>query len=320
MSGFSLVDLSGFSKPANTLVNKIANAFGRHFDPSQRIRMAEAEAQADRILRVSATETDVEVAELRQRAATRFANEEMTKQLNMENIIEKALPGLDDDANPEEMENGWIMNFFDKGRMVSDDDMQQIWAGILAGEANAPGSYSRKTVNVLADLETDDARLFRNLSMFRMIPADVTFSKSQDRVTEIRPQMHKRPALLVIDSEHPIYADVGINFMSLSRLEWLGLITSAVTGYEMNHTGSGLMIRSFGNELLYVVPSDKSIGLGEYQFTPAGAELSQLCTPLGSPNGFADYIVSVWKSQSIPATRSLPEALAMIQQAQSFEA
>ena len=166
MPGFSLVDLSGFSKPANTLVTKIANAFGRQFDPSQRIRMAEAEAQADRILRVSATETDIEVADLRQRAATRFANEEMTKQLNMESIIEKAIPNLNDDANPEEMENDWIMNFFDKCRMVSDGEMQQIWAGILAGEGNNPGSFSRKTVNLVADLDKRDADLLKNSVRF----------------------------------------------------------------------------------------------------------------------------------------------------------
>ena len=126
--------------------------------------MAEAEAQADRILRVGSAETDIEIAELRHRAAGRFANEEMTKQLNMESIIEKAIPNLNDDANPEDsMENDWIMNFFDKCRMVSDDDMQQIWAGILAGEGNNPGSFSRRTVNLVADLDKRDAELFKCL-------------------------------------------------------------------------------------------------------------------------------------------------------------
>ena len=163
MPGFSLVNAGGLAEPANLLITKISNAFGRHFDPRQMIRMAEAEARSDRILRVSAAETDVEVAELRERAATRFANEEMTKQVNMEEIIEKALPGLDDNADPEAMENDWIMNFFDKARMVSDEEMQRIWAGILAGEGNSPGSFSRRTVNLVADLDKRDADLFRKL-------------------------------------------------------------------------------------------------------------------------------------------------------------
>ena len=71
-----------------------------------------------------------------------FANEEMTKQLNMESITEKAILHLNDDANPDAMENDWITNFFDKCRTVSDDDMQELWARILAGEANNPGAFS----------------------------------------------------------------------------------------------------------------------------------------------------------------------------------
>ena len=50
--------------------------------------------------------------------------------------------------------------------MVSDDDMQQIWAGILAGEANNSGSFSRRTVNLVADLDKRNAQLFRNLCGF----------------------------------------------------------------------------------------------------------------------------------------------------------
>ena len=174
MPGFSLVNASGLSKPADTLVTKIANAFGRHFDPRQAVRMAEAEVQADRIRRVGAANIDIEVTELKERAAARFANEEMTKQVNMEGIIEKALPGLGDNANPEAMENDWIMNFFDKCRMVSDDDMQQIWAGILSGEANNPGSFSRRTVNLVADLDKRDAELFRNLCGYAWMIGSVT--------------------------------------------------------------------------------------------------------------------------------------------------
>lgn len=53
MPGFSLINASGLAEPANTLVNKISNAIGRHFDPRQEVRMAEAKARADSILRVS---------------------------------------------------------------------------------------------------------------------------------------------------------------------------------------------------------------------------------------------------------------------------
>jgi Protein of unknown function (DUF2806) len=46
----------------------------------------------------------------------------------------------------------WITNFFDKCRIVSDEEMQQIWAKVLAVEANKPGTYSKRTVNFLSSV------------------------------------------------------------------------------------------------------------------------------------------------------------------------
>ena len=47
MTEISLLNLGA---PAKILVEKIANAFGRHFDPRQTVRMADAEAKAHHIL------------------------------------------------------------------------------------------------------------------------------------------------------------------------------------------------------------------------------------------------------------------------------
>ena len=61
----------------------------------------------------------------------------------MEDITAKAVPQLNKNEKPESMENDWIVNFFDKSRIVSDNEMQQLWSRILAGEANAHGTYSK---------------------------------------------------------------------------------------------------------------------------------------------------------------------------------
>ena len=58
--------------------------------------------------------------------------------MNMEGITAKALPLLNENAGPDSMDNDWIVNFFDKSRIVSDDEMQNLWSRVLAGEANAP--------------------------------------------------------------------------------------------------------------------------------------------------------------------------------------
>ena len=209
--------LGGLTNPATMLIEKVSNALGRHFDPRQTVRMAEAEAKANRIRAISEAETEIEVAGLRHRAAERFIYEEMKMQSNMEDITQKAIPRLTDNAEPEKIEDDWITNFYDKNRIVSDDQMQDLWAKILAGEANNPGSFSRKTVNMVADLEKRDAELFTNLCRFVWVING-----------NIRP--------LVFDVHSPIYNQFGINFDSIGQLETLGFVHhSGVANFSLTN-------------------------------------------------------------------------------------
>ena len=81
-------------------------------------------------------------------------------------IIEKALDHLDEGADIRDIDVDWRANFFDKCRIVHDDDMQTLWAKILAGEANNPGTYSKRSVNFLADIDKRDAELFTELCRY----------------------------------------------------------------------------------------------------------------------------------------------------------
>ena len=99
----------------------------------------------------------------------RMLAEEAKKQDNIESITEKAIPQLTSSSTPQDMDNDWIMNFFDKCRVVSDDDMQLLWARILSNEANSPGTYSKRTVNSLGSLDKSDAQLFIKLCGFVFI-------------------------------------------------------------------------------------------------------------------------------------------------------
>jgi hypothetical protein len=53
--------------------------------------------------------------------------------------------------------------FFERSRLVSDSEMQSLWGKLLAGEANSPGSFARRTVDSVSSLEKTDAQLFTNL-------------------------------------------------------------------------------------------------------------------------------------------------------------
>ena len=285
MTEISLLNLGA---PAKILVEKIANAFGRHFDPRQTVRMADAEAKAHHILELNKAETDLEVADLRRRAAARIINEEMTKQENIENITAKAIQQLNDDARPGEVGDDWITNFFDKCRIVSDEQMQEIWAHILAGEANNPGSFSRRTVNLMADLDRRDAELFRNLCGFVWTSGSHSFP-------------------FVFDVEHNLYNQQGIDFNSLGHLESLALIRfDNLTGFMIPDLSEQFLVTYHGNNVLPALPKSttkKEFNLGKVLFTRPGAELYRICQPTPIA-GFFEYVYDKWASESLVPPRA----------------
>ncbi len=149
-------------------------------------------------------QSEIEINDLHQRAAQRRIEEDAHHQKNMEDIIAKAASHLNIEANPDPMENDWIANFFDKCRIVSDSEMQSLWSRVLAGEANVPGTYSKRTVNLLSDFDKSDAELFTKFCGFGWTIGGFV--------------------PLVFDEKPEIYNRHGINFRTLSHLEISGLL------------------------------------------------------------------------------------------------
>src|SRR5262249_28412740 len=115
MSDNPLINFGDLTKPATVLVQKISDAVGGGFKPYQIVRVAKAEAEADRIR----AESQIQITDIHRRALHRFLEEEARKQSNIETITQGALPLVTERANPAEVEDDWITNFFDKCRIVS---------------------------------------------------------------------------------------------------------------------------------------------------------------------------------------------------------
>lgn len=281
--------LGGLSNPATMLIEKVSNALGRHFDPSQTVRMAEAEAKANRIRAISEAETEIEVAGLRHRAAERFIYEEMKKQSNMEDITQKAIPHLTENAEPEKIEDDWIANFFEKCRIISDDQMKDLWARILADEGNNPGSFSRKTVNLVADLDKRDATIFANLCRFGWV-------------------INNSFQPLVLDEKHEIYHKHGINFGTLTHLESLGLTRfDGLSGFRFTNLPRKIVVFYAAYPLVLTLPnnSGNDLKIGNTLLTQAGGELARIiAADLNPVEGFYDYAYDKWAEQSLVPSRS----------------
>ena len=222
-------------------------------------------------------QSEVEITELQQRAAWRLLEEEAQYQKNMEGITAKALPYLDENANANSIENDWLFNFFNKSRIVSDNEMQDLWSRVLAGEANAPGTYSKRTVNFLSDLDKSEADLFTKLCGFVL---DIGV-----------------PVPLVFDVQAKIYKRHGINFMVLQHLETIGLITfNNLEGFVQQGCPKKFSLAYGGRPFAFEMPkdTDNTLAIGKTMLTRIGMELFSICgaKPV---DGFWEYLKDQWK-------------------------
>jgi hypothetical protein len=278
-----IVDPGPYSAVGKALIEKAGAGFGGYFKAWQIGRVAKAEAKAIIVKAKAEAEADIikakgeiEITELYRRTLGRFFEEEVIRQENMEKITMKALPHLEDESDPSKMQDDWVTHFFDKSRIVSDDEMQEVWARVLAGEANLPGTYSKRTVNCLGDLDRRDAKIFAALCGFVWLFDDVT--------------------VVIFNTEDPVYNDNGVNIRTVDHLDSIGLIKySDITGYCHKGLPKTVSGSYFGRPLNLTMEKEDGnvLRIGKVVLSQVGYELISVCQ--AKPvDGFFDYVKGKW--------------------------
>lgn len=274
--GGSLINLGDVSKPATVLIEKISDAVGGIAKPWQIERVAKAEAKAELIR----AQGKIEISELEERALARMVREEGKRQENIESITAKAIPYLSKDAEPEKVEQDWLTHFFDRCRLISDGEMQTLWAKILAGQANKPGAFSKRTVELIATLDKEDAQLFTQLCTFVWWIEDHT--------------------LVIYDFKDPVYERAGLAFSTLNHLDDIGLVTlEGLSSFSREPFGKYTTVSYFGRYINIEFPgNDKNqLQVGQVIFTRAGRELAPHCGATPCEDYFS-YVLSRWMGLS----------------------
>jgi hypothetical protein len=284
--GNSLINFGDLSKPATVLIEKVSDAIGGYCKPWQIKRVAKAEAEAE----IIKAQAQIEVTDLQRRALARFVAEEARRQENIEKITQKAIPHLEESSNPENVEDDWIVNFFDKSRIVSDEEMQTLWARVLAGEANSPGTYSKRTVDFLGSLDKADAHLFTCLCGFGWFIGNIV--------------------PLIFDAEEQIYNEQGINFSTLSHLDDIGLLSfeKGLGNFNLTKFPKRIPVSYYGIPLAveFKKETDNTLEVGKVTLTRTGQQLAPIC---GSKpvEGFLDYVVKKWVQKGLFLSSPYPK-------------
>ena len=236
------------------------------------MREARAEAEAEKIKALAG----IEITEIQRRGMVRFIEQQGKQQENFENVVAQAIPELKENAKPEEIDNDWMTRFFEASKLVSDKEMQSLWARLLAGEANKSGTFAKRTIDQVSNLEKLDAQLFTNLCTFGWIIGDIV--------------------PLVLDVEHDIYKEQMINFRTLTHLDNIGLVKfDPVGGFARKGYPQVSTFGYYGTPtvLEFRTPANNQLSLGKVLLTKVGQELAPISGSVRLPR-FLEYVINKW--------------------------
>lgn len=161
-----LAGLSGLSEPITKLVESVSKGLGVLYEPTHVRRMAKAEVFRKRCL------NDVE-AELTgdSYALEVLISKEVKKQINIDSIVHKAIEFISENESisEESVDEDWMTRFIDISQNISNEEMQNLWAKILSDEVSKPNSYSLRTLELLKNLSSNEAKLFVNFTKLGFI-------------------------------------------------------------------------------------------------------------------------------------------------------
>jgi len=201
---------------------------------------------------------------LQQRYENRFEYQQIRKQLNIENVTANAVEELSNDpevenhTNDEPIDADWTARFFETVENVSEEQMQQLWGRVLAGEVKSPGSFSLRTLEILRNLKKDEAEIFRKIGRFAFEALGKKF------VAEFNNVKYKQ--------EQNSY----ISFLEVMALKEIGLLYTEPLGIEYRKDSFDEPSHFiYANQVIRLFHKG-TLSLDVLVFTKAGEELLKL--------------------------------------------
>ena len=160
----------------------------------------------------------------------RLEFQEEKRQSNIISVLNEAAEQLGDkEVQDHEPDHDWTARFFNEVQDVSSDEMRTLWAKILAGQVEKPGSTSARTLTILKNLDRKSARLFNTLCS-----VSVSISIGAEALLDSRvPTMGGQAGQNCLQK-------YGLSFDNLNILNEYGLIISDFNSYYDYRMSTGI--------------------------------------------------------------------------------
>jgi len=255
-------------KPIEKLIEVISQGIGTLYKPRAIRKEADSEAYKigviERAKSNAIAESKIIDLELYENIQQRIVYQETRKQINIDNITQIAGTQLsqEEEVSDEKIENDWTTRFFNIAQDISDEEMQNLWGRILAGEIKKPKSFSVRTLELLKNLSKEEAEIFTKFSKLRICAGNTGMVFNQD------------------DGKF-LEDEFGIKFIDRLLLTELGLISSENNlefSFHATDTDKKTSLIEFGNKGIFIERPENTPkqAISVLVFTKVGSELSKL--------------------------------------------
>lgn len=171
-------DVAGLSSPITKLIETIGSGIGQLAKPWQTKRNAKADAEAIQTISKTLNETLGEVTYntpnfsitvkndcIEETIISRLVNLEIDRQFNLKDIISETAAILEtkEQVSEEPVSKDWTTRFISIAQDISNAELKNLWAQILAGEIEHPNSFSLRTLDLLKNISQDEAEKIQNI-------------------------------------------------------------------------------------------------------------------------------------------------------------
>ncbi|MCW2119864.1 DUF2806 domain-containing protein [Flavobacterium sp. 7A] len=255
-------------KPIEKLIDVISQGIGTLYKPRSIRKEAEAEAYKIVIIEKAKANALAEGKlidlELYENIQERIIHQETRKQLNIDNIAQIAANQLnqEEEVSNENVENDWTTRFFNIAEDISDEEMQNLWGRILAGEIKQPKSFSLRTLELLKNLSKEEAEIFTKFSNLKLVVGNTSMVFNQDNGKFLEDEF-------------------GIKFTDRLLLTELGLLSSENNlefSFYATEQNNRMDVIEYGNKAIVLNRPENTPkqAIQVLVFTKAGIELSKL--------------------------------------------
>ncbi len=266
------VDWQPIADVTNNLIDKLANGIGWIATPKGK-KAQQIEAQNYLVEQIKNDENMPPIAKAASISRVEKLIKEYTNQNDIFNDAMSYLSAKGDLDKVTEVDDDWLEFFFDKAKDIGREEMQIIWAKLLAKEVRKPNSISKQLLHILSVIDYEEAKSFQKLADFTVF-------------------IEEKPYALIFDTLfEAFYNKHGLKQEEIFRLEDIGLLQESDIGYDLTIVDEPTKLKYFDFEIDIEVSN--TIAVGNIALSRAGAELMSIITDKRRIEGFDSIIKSV---------------------------